>query len=67
MEALAEPGRAYLTEATAELARGFLELEDLGEFEINGASRPVRVFERRSWPSGRAGSPTSAASSGRCR
>ena len=45
MEALAEPGKAYLTEATAELARGFVELEDLGEFEIKGASRPVRVFE----------------------
>ena len=45
MEALAEPGKAYLTEATAELARGFLALEDLGEFEIKGASRPVRVFE----------------------
>jgi class 3 adenylate cyclase/tetratricopeptide (TPR) repeat protein len=45
MEALAEPGRAYLTEATAELARGFLAFEDLGEFEIKGASRPVRVFE----------------------
>jgi len=45
MEALAEPGKAYLTEAAAELARGYLELEDLGEFEIKGASRPVRVFE----------------------
>jgi adenylate cyclase len=45
MEALAEPGKAYLTEATAELARGFLALDDLGEFEIKGASRPVRVFE----------------------
>ncbi|HET9162675.1 MAG TPA: adenylate/guanylate cyclase domain-containing protein [Solirubrobacterales bacterium] len=45
MEALAEPGKAYLTEATAELARGFLELEDLGEFEIKGASRPVGVYE----------------------
>ena len=45
MEALAEPGRAYLTEPTAALAGGFLELEDLGEFEIKGASRPVRVFE----------------------
>jgi class 3 adenylate cyclase/tetratricopeptide (TPR) repeat protein len=45
MEALAEPGRAYLTESTAELAGGFMELEDLGEFEIKGASRPVRVFE----------------------
>ncbi|MET0304678.1 MAG: adenylate/guanylate cyclase domain-containing protein [Solirubrobacterales bacterium] len=45
MEALAEPGKAYLTEATAELARGFFELEDLGEFEIKGASKPVGVFE----------------------
>jgi class 3 adenylate cyclase/tetratricopeptide (TPR) repeat protein len=45
MEALAEPGRAYLTESTAELARGFMELEDLGEFEIKGVSHPVGVFE----------------------
>ncbi len=45
MEALAEPGKAYLAEAAAELARGYLELEDLGKFEIKGASKPVRVFE----------------------
>jgi adenylate cyclase len=45
MEALAEPGNAFVTEHTAELARGFLDLDDLGEFEIKGASRPVRVFE----------------------
>ncbi len=45
MEALAEPGKAYLTEHTAELAAGFFELDDLGEFEIKGASRPVGVFE----------------------
>jgi class 3 adenylate cyclase/tetratricopeptide (TPR) repeat protein len=45
MESLAEPGKAYLTESTAELAAGFLSVEDLGEFEIKGASRPVRVFE----------------------
>jgi class 3 adenylate cyclase/tetratricopeptide (TPR) repeat protein len=45
MEALAEPGKAYLTEHTAELARGFFDLENLGEFEIKGASHPVRVFE----------------------
>jgi len=45
MEALAEPGKAYLTEAAAELAHGYFELEDLGEFEIKGASRPVCVFE----------------------
>ncbi len=45
MEALAEPGKAYLAEAAAELARGYLDLADLGEFEIKGASKPVRVFE----------------------
>jgi len=45
MEALAEPGRAYLTESTAELAHGYMELEDLGQFEIKGTSRPVHVFE----------------------
>jgi class 3 adenylate cyclase/tetratricopeptide (TPR) repeat protein len=45
MEQLAEPGKAYLTESTAELARGYLDLRDLGEFEIKGASRPVQVFE----------------------
>jgi adenylate cyclase len=45
MEALAEPGSAYVTESTAALAAGFLELRELGEFEIKGASRPVEVFE----------------------
>jgi class 3 adenylate cyclase/tetratricopeptide (TPR) repeat protein len=45
MEALAEPGSAYLTESTATLAAGFLELKDLGKFEIKGASRPIEVFE----------------------
>jgi class 3 adenylate cyclase/tetratricopeptide (TPR) repeat protein len=45
MEALAEPGKAYLAEAAAELARGYFQLDDLGEFDIKGASRPIRVFE----------------------
>jgi class 3 adenylate cyclase/tetratricopeptide (TPR) repeat protein len=45
MEALAEPGKAYLTENTAELAQGFLDLSDLGRFEIKGATDPVHVFE----------------------
>ncbi len=44
MESLAEPGRAYLTEHTAALVGGFLDLDDLGEFEIKGASKPVDVF-----------------------
>ncbi len=45
MEALAEPGKAYLTEHAASLAAGYLELKDLGEFEVKGASRPIKVFE----------------------
>ncbi len=45
MEALAEPGKAYVAEQTAALAAGFLDLKDLGEFEIKGASHPVEVFE----------------------
>jgi class 3 adenylate cyclase/tetratricopeptide (TPR) repeat protein len=45
MEALAEPGTAYVTEGTAALATGFLALKELGAFEIKGASRPVEVFE----------------------
>src|SRR4051794_16036137 len=45
MEALAEPGKAYLTEHAAALAAGFLDLDDLGEFEIKGSSQPVRVYE----------------------
>ena len=45
MEALAEPGKAYVTKHTAELAAGFLDLRDLGEFEIKGSSQPIRVSE----------------------
>ena len=45
MESLAEPGKAYLTEHAAKLAEGYLELKDLGEFEVKGASRPIGVFE----------------------
>jgi class 3 adenylate cyclase/tetratricopeptide (TPR) repeat protein len=43
MESLAEPGKAYLTEQTAKIVAGYLELEDLGEFDIKGVSEPVRV------------------------
>ncbi|MFQ5514482.1 MAG: adenylate/guanylate cyclase domain-containing protein, partial [Myxococcota bacterium] len=44
MEALAEAGRPYLTQATAALAEGWFELADLGEFKVKGAPGPVRVF-----------------------
>jgi class 3 adenylate cyclase/tetratricopeptide (TPR) repeat protein len=45
MEALAEPGKAYVTAQTERLAAGFLDLRDLGEFEVKGASEPLRVYE----------------------
>jgi adenylate cyclase len=43
MESLAEPGKAYLTDATAKLVSGYLDLDDLGEFDVKGVSEPVRV------------------------
>ncbi|MEE9280321.1 MAG: AAA family ATPase [Myxococcota bacterium] len=45
VEELAEPGRAYLTDQTARLVEGFFELRDLGEFDLKGATRPLRVHE----------------------
>jgi class 3 adenylate cyclase/tetratricopeptide (TPR) repeat protein len=44
MEALAEPGRIYLTEHTARLIEGWFHLTDLGPIAVKGASEPVRVF-----------------------
>jgi adenylate cyclase len=43
MESLAEPGKAYLTDETAKLVAGYLDLDDLGEFDVKGVSEPVRV------------------------
>jgi class 3 adenylate cyclase len=45
MEQIAEPGRVYLTEHTASLVEGLFRLADLGELELKGARRPLRVFE----------------------
>jgi class 3 adenylate cyclase/tetratricopeptide (TPR) repeat protein len=45
MEQLAEPGKAYLTQHTASLVLGYLALTDLGEFQVKGASKPLRVQE----------------------
>ena len=45
MEALAEPGKVYLTGDTADLVRGYFELEDLGEFKVKGVTEAVRGFE----------------------
>jgi class 3 adenylate cyclase len=61
MEALAEPGKAFVTEHTAELSEGFLDLSDLGEFEIKGASRRARASTSRASAASPAssGGPTS--------
>jgi class 3 adenylate cyclase/tetratricopeptide (TPR) repeat protein len=45
MEQLAAADRVYLTEHTASLVEGYLALTDLGEFQVKGASRPLRVHE----------------------
>jgi class 3 adenylate cyclase/tetratricopeptide (TPR) repeat protein len=45
LQELAEPGSVYLTEDTAELARGYFELRDLGSFELEGSRAPLRVHE----------------------
>jgi hypothetical protein len=45
MEQIAEPGRIYLAEATAQMCQGFFALRDLGRHEVRGLSQPVVVFE----------------------
>jgi len=44
MEQLAESGRTYLTQATAELVRGYFQLESLGPSRIAGSTDPIEVF-----------------------
>jgi class 3 adenylate cyclase len=45
MEALAAPDRIYLTEHSAALVGPSHHLQDLGLFEVKGASGPVGVYE----------------------
>ena len=45
IEALATPGRIYLTEHTGALVADTTHLRDLGAFAIKGADQPVGVFE----------------------
>ncbi len=47
MEELAGPGKIYLTAATHQLAEGYAEFEDLGEFRVKGVREPTRVYELR--------------------
>jgi tetratricopeptide (TPR) repeat protein len=44
MEALAEAGKIYLTAATAQRIEGFFALEELGAFNVKGASVPVHAY-----------------------
>jgi predicted ATPase/class 3 adenylate cyclase len=45
LQQIAEAGRVYLSQATAELAEGYFRLEDLGEFRLRGLPQPTRVYE----------------------
>jgi len=45
MEALAEPGRAYLAGSTASLVQGYFALRDLGEFNVKGVGGTLQVYE----------------------
>src|SRR5262245_54805912 len=45
MEALASPDTIYLTQAAASLCEGYFDLTDLGQFNVKGASEPVRVYQ----------------------
>lgn len=45
MEQLAAPGKIYVTEHTASQVDEYFALQDLGEFQVKGASRPLRVHE----------------------
>jgi hypothetical protein len=43
MEARAAADSAYLTTHTARLVEGYFQLRDLGEFDLKGASAPLRA------------------------
>ncbi len=45
MEQLAEPGTTYVTEDTFNLTEGFFRFQALGEKEIKGKERPMRVYQ----------------------
>ena len=45
VEALAEPGQVCLTDQTASLVSGYVDLRDLGTFDVKGVSRPVALWE----------------------
>ncbi len=44
LQALADPGKVYVSEQTAALVSGFFELESLGSFHLKGVTQAVGVF-----------------------
>jgi class 3 adenylate cyclase/tetratricopeptide (TPR) repeat protein len=44
LQALADPGKAYVSEHTAALVEGFFALGNLGAFRLKGVTEPLRVF-----------------------
>src|SRR5262249_50051567 len=44
LQAVADPGKVYLSEQTAALVSGFFELENLGGFRLKGVTQEVGVF-----------------------
>jgi len=44
MEGLAEPGTSYVTEDTFKITEGFFRFEGLGERQVKGREKPVRVY-----------------------
>ena len=47
MEQIAAPDRAYLSEHTAKLVEGLVQLEDLGKVTVKGVKEPLGVYELR--------------------
>ncbi|MGD8521668.1 MAG: adenylate/guanylate cyclase domain-containing protein, partial [Desulfobacterales bacterium] len=44
VEGLAEPGTTYVTEDTFKFSEGFFRFESLGEKDIKGKEKPIRVY-----------------------
>jgi class 3 adenylate cyclase/DNA-binding transcriptional ArsR family regulator len=44
MEGLAEPGTSYVTGETFRLTEGFFRFEGLGEREVKGKGKPVKIY-----------------------
>ena len=45
MQQLAEPGKVYVTEHTADAVQGYFQLADLGRLDVKGVQEKVGVFE----------------------